>query len=90
LEIQNGFALLNGSSHLSVDHILKLIDATPSLHPHYRDFITVESEEVELICSSSVRSIKRLVGFSPKPLSFAAPPLESLFSETGDKMGQSH
>jgi hypothetical protein len=38
----------------------------------------LESEELELNCPSSVRSIKRLVGFSPKPLSFVAPHMESL------------
>ena len=39
--------------------------------------IAVESEEVEPSSPSSVRSIKRLVQFSRKPLSFAAPHPES-------------
>jgi hypothetical protein len=35
--------------------------------------LTVESEEVGLECPASVRSFKRLVQFSRKPLSSAAP-----------------
>ena len=38
-----GFALLSSSSHKMVDHIVKPVNATPSLHLHYRDFNTTTS-----------------------------------------------
>jgi hypothetical protein len=59
----NGFALLNGSSYQLVDHLLKLIDATPSLHLHYRDFITTTS------CSAPVLRIGTLI-LVESPLEF--------------------
>ena len=44
---------------------------------------------VGLVCPSTVRSIKRLVRFSRKPLSSVAPRTESPVHETGNQMRQS-
>ncbi len=63
LEIQNGFALLNGSSQYLVDQILKLINATPWLHLHYRGFIATTS------CSAPVPRIGTLM-LVGSPLAF--------------------
>ena len=64
LEILNGFALLNRLLPIPVDHSVKPDDAAPSLHPHYRDFITTTG------CSAPVPRIGTLTLVGP-PLGFS-------------------
>ena len=50
----------------------------------------VESEEVERCRPASVRSVKRLVQFSRKPLSLTAPRRELSLHQAGNEMGEAN
>jgi len=58
-----GFALLSGSSHKMVDHIVKPVDATSSLHLHYKDFNTTTDCPVPLGRIGTVAPVESPLGF---------------------------
>jgi hypothetical protein len=60
-----GFALLSSSSHKMVDHIVKPVDATPSLHLHYRDFNTTTSCSVPVPRIGTLTLVGSPLGFLP-------------------------
>jgi hypothetical protein len=48
-----------------VDHIIKLVDATPSLHLHYRDFNTTTSCPVPALRIGTLTLVGSLLEFLP-------------------------
>ncbi len=54
LEILNGFALLNSSSHQLVDHAIKLNNVAPSLQLHYKSSSLLRA--TPSLCPASVLS----------------------------------